>query len=226
MNICDGIKVYNGGRGGNVAELTHGGECFQKRNRKVMCEDRGRRCKDALAEYISSFYPSGVPTWAQEAITAATDLTCDEFPFASSLEGGNPARGVTRCVPADDNNWQGGVMSSFFNPRNRKFIRPGEKYWVEVVGWNCDKQAAARRSDGVDGYLMGRDAFTTAEGVNRTGRMLNFLTPKILANGHYSRTIPELQPVRKQCQPNAHASRGSNSRLVSRYNHLVAFLQN
>jgi hypothetical protein len=138
-----------------------------------MCELKGQRCKDAIAEYVSSFYPTGIPTWAQEAITAAGDLTCDEFPFASSIEGGKPNAGVTRCVPSDDNNWQGGTMSSYFNRRNRKYIAPGEKYVVKVVGWNCDKQVPAKRSIHDSPHAMAllraRDAFTKSGGVNRTG---------------------------------------------------------
>ncbi|KAI3317850.1 hypothetical protein HD806DRAFT_359034 [Xylariaceae sp. AK1471] len=169
INICDGINEVNGGKGGNTLQLTHGGKCFQMRNRKSMCENKGRRCKDAINDYIQSFYPSGVPTWAQEAITAAGDLTCDEFPFASSIEGGDPSRGkgITKCVPSDENNWQGGTMSSYFKMGNRNYVQPGEKYHIEVVGWDCNKQEPAKRSPTAP--FIARNAFTSADGVKRTG---------------------------------------------------------
>ncbi|KAE8214488.1 hypothetical protein CF327_g2117 [Tilletia walkeri] len=38
--------------------------------------------------------------------------SCDEYPFASSAEGG--AGAVTRCVPSHENSVQGGTLSSFY----------------------------------------------------------------------------------------------------------------
>ncbi|KAK0536252.1 hypothetical protein OC835_002092 [Tilletia horrida] len=38
--------------------------------------------------------------------------SCDEYPFASSAEGG--AGAVTRCVPSRENSVQGGTLSSFY----------------------------------------------------------------------------------------------------------------
>jgi hypothetical protein len=169
MNMCDGINEVNGGNGGNTLQLTHGGKCFKRRNRRPMCENKGRRCKDAINDYIQSFYPSGVSPWAQEAITAAGDLTCDEFPFASSIEGGDPSpgKGITKCVPSDENHWQGGTMSSYFKMGNRNYVQPGEKYQIEVVGWDCNEQKPAKRSPTAP--FIARDAFTSADGVKRTG---------------------------------------------------------
>lgn len=170
MNMCEGIKVRNG-QGGNKLQLTHGGKEFTKKNRKEMCGESD--CRNALNEYIQLFYPDGIPPWAQEAITVAGDLQCDEFPFASSVEGGNKGAGVTKCVPADDNRWQGGTMSSYFNSRNKKYIRPGETYFIEIVGWDCDKQAPTKRS--TPSLLIARDAFTSADGVKRTGGLFRFM---------------------------------------------------
>ena len=167
MNMCDGIKDFNS-VGGETLELTHGGKCFQKQNRKAKCQQKGTRCKDAIGQYISDVFPGAtVPAWAQAAIVAAGDLSCDEFPFASSIEGSDPTHGVTKCVPSDDQNWQGGTMSSFFNPNNKKYISPGEKYVVEIVGWDCSKQAPTRRRPVA--FLKPRDAFTDPAGVNKTG---------------------------------------------------------
>jgi len=132
-----------------------------------MCKENGiSACGAALQSYISSFYPSGVPSWASAAITAAGDMQCDEFPFASSVEGGDPATGVTVCVPSEDNGWQGRTMAPFFRGPN-PLIVPGEKYVVQIVGWNCNSQSPTnkRRSLG----LVARDAFSGG-GVNLTGR--------------------------------------------------------
>ncbi|KAK0536240.1 hypothetical protein OC835_002080 [Tilletia horrida] len=38
--------------------------------------------------------------------------SCDEYPYASSAEGG--AGAVTRCVPSHENSVQGGTLSSFY----------------------------------------------------------------------------------------------------------------
>jgi hypothetical protein len=78
-------------------------------------------CANGVKSYIqsiypSSRYPSGPPTWVSAAITAAGDMTCDEFPFASSVDGGDLNNGVRICVPSEDNGWQERPMSPFFNP--------------------------------------------------------------------------------------------------------------
>jgi hypothetical protein len=168
-NMCRGIDKLNGGSGGNTVELTHGGKCFQEQNRPIMCEENGvSSCRDAINSYIKQFYPTNVPPWASAAIEAAGDLQCDEFPFASSVEGGNKATGVTFCVTSDDNGWQGGKMSSYFRKGLRKYIAEGEKYIVEITGWSCDKQQPVPRSrHSVE--LQPRDAFSGG-GLTLTGR--------------------------------------------------------
>ncbi|KAI0448395.1 hypothetical protein F5B21DRAFT_122118 [Xylaria acuta] len=139
MNMCRGMKRMNGGKGTQTAKLTHGGKCWQKRNRGIMCPDGF--CKSAIGKYIEQFFPDGVPSWAQDAITAAGDLECDEFPFASSLQGGDLVNGVTVCLPADDNGFQGTTMSKFFRrKKGGRDIVAGEDYIIRIVGWNCTKQ--------------------------------------------------------------------------------------
>lgn len=171
MNMCDGIKKGNGG--GNSMELTHGGRCFQRWNRRKMCRDKGISwCQQEIKQYIKTKYGTDVPSWAEEALASAADMTCDEFPFASSIEGGDLDGGVRRCVPADDNNWQGRSMSKFFSRRimGDDAIKPGEKYKIEIVGWDCNNRAPKVAARAPATFLKQRDAFTNTGGVNRTGR--------------------------------------------------------
>ena len=129
-----------------------------------------------MASYIASFYPtsqypSGLPSWATAAITAAGDMQCDEFPFANSVEGGVANRGSVMCVPAADQSWQGRQISPYTNSGR---IKIGDRYVVLIQGWNCATQApdpkAGTKRAVVDG-MWKRDAFS-AGGVNLTGRKL------------------------------------------------------
>lgn len=135
-----------------------------------MCKENGRSwCTNALKKYVDQFYPTDRPDWVEEAITAAGSMTCDEFPFASSVEGGDLVKGVRVCVPRDDNNWQGTTMGKYFKKGNRNYIALGEKYAIEIAGWDCDKQAPtpivrARKLS----TLAPRDAFTD-EALFRSG---------------------------------------------------------
>ena len=53
--------------------------------------------------------------------------SCDEYSFASSDEGGSGAR--VQWVPQDENNSQGGTLSSFYINNQ---VAPGDKFKVEV----------------------------------------------------------------------------------------------
>lgn len=55
----------------------------------------------------------------------ADSSSCDEYPYASALQGGADA--VTRCVPATENSRQGGTLSSFYT---REGIKNGDSYNV------------------------------------------------------------------------------------------------
>jgi hypothetical protein len=139
-NMCEGIKEVAGAVS-NTIELTKATEAQYRANRKAMCPKGW--CADAVKQYIADKYGNGVPSWAEEAITAAGAMQCDEFPFARTVEGGNLTRGVQKCIPAADNNWQGGTLSKYFkkmfgsNP-NPEFIDVGEKFVVMLAGWNCE----------------------------------------------------------------------------------------
>ena len=62
------------------------------------------------------------------SVTCASGESCDEYPFASSQEGGTGAR--TQCVPAGQQNSQGGTLSSFYSSNG---IGDGDSYCVKVV---------------------------------------------------------------------------------------------
>ena len=169
INMCEGLRQL--GNSNNML-LTYGGECFQKRNRGIMCrEGRKSSCSAAIEEYIRAMYPSGkIPQSAKDAITAAGNLQCDEFPFANSIEGGDLVNGRAVCVPADDQAWQGGTMGKYFKPGSKNYVAPGDKYKIEIHGWDCASQKPLRKRDDVAGSrVFARDAFDTADGITRTG---------------------------------------------------------
>ena len=62
-------------------------------------------------------FPSPRPDWEQ----------CDEYPFASTLEGGPTA--LADLVPATENRSQGGNINNFYF-QNR--VVPGDKFFVKV----------------------------------------------------------------------------------------------
>ncbi|WP_193199654.1 NucA/NucB deoxyribonuclease domain-containing protein [Nostoc sp. MG11] len=57
------------------------------------------------------------------------NTSCDEYPFASSREGG--AGSSIRAVPPTEQNIQGGIISSFY--RNNS-IRNGSRFRVRISG--------------------------------------------------------------------------------------------
>ncbi|KAJ5624626.1 hypothetical protein N7510_000935 [Penicillium lagena] len=144
MNMCEGMKKLNGGKGTQEYQLTYAGpgkrNCWKIRNRRIMCPQGF--CAKAVDEYVNQFYPDGIPNWAKAAIEAAGDMECDEFPFANSLQGGDAVSGTAMCIPSDDNSFQGQSLSGYFS---RKDIVAGEDYVIKIVGWNCDKQEPMRR---------------------------------------------------------------------------------
>jgi Deoxyribonuclease NucA/NucB len=64
------------------------------------------------------------PTAAE---TASGLTSCDEYPFASTVEGG--AGASIAAVPVSEQNSQGGTLSSFYTSNN---IKVGDKFKVAV----------------------------------------------------------------------------------------------
>ncbi|KAJ7055535.1 hypothetical protein C8F01DRAFT_453355 [Mycena amicta] len=72
--------------------------------------------------------------------TATTGLSCDEYPFASSDEGGGTrSTGVVLCVPEQQNNWQGQLMRGWVNSLKKTGFAKGSKFDVEVTGIDCSQ---------------------------------------------------------------------------------------
>ncbi|KAL2203963.1 hypothetical protein CC79DRAFT_1088692 [Sarocladium strictum] len=154
MNMCRGMKKLNGGKATQTMKLTYAGKgennCWQKRNRKIMCpKKKGKNfCANAIGEYVDQFFPDGAPSWAKKAIQEAGDMSCDEFPFANTLQGGDLVNGVVTCLPSDDNSFQGGSMGKYFKKiAGHQAIEAGEDYVIEIQGWDCDKDIPKRRRD-------------------------------------------------------------------------------
>ncbi|KAF3229694.1 hypothetical protein TWF106_000082 [Orbilia oligospora] len=68
-------------------------------------------------------------------------LTCDEFPFASTIEGGNPAQGVRACTPGYQQGYQSVLIGNFglwMNERVSWKNEDGtnEETWVEWIKWD------------------------------------------------------------------------------------------
>jgi hypothetical protein len=55
-------------------------------------------------------------------------ISCDEYPFASSREGGSGAR--TKCVPKRENDSLGATLGNFYRANN---IKNGDKYCVKTT---------------------------------------------------------------------------------------------
>jgi hypothetical protein len=157
INMCRGMKKMNGGKATQKMKLTYAGKggrnCWQKRNRKIMCPKiKGKSfCANAISEYVDQFFPDGAPSWAEKAIQEAGDMSCDEFPFANTLQGGDLVNGVVICIPSDDNSYQGGTLGKYFKKiRGYQAIEAGEDYMIEIQGWDCDKLEPTRKRNYLD----------------------------------------------------------------------------
>lgn len=58
--------------------------------------------------------------------------TCDEYPFASTQQGGDPDYGSIASITADDNSAGGGIINKFYTDHR---IAVGDEFWVRVVQW-------------------------------------------------------------------------------------------
>jgi hypothetical protein len=68
-----------------------------------------------------------------ESVPRPTGYQCDEYPFASSFEGGaamSPPNRISAWVPAVENNLQGQILQAFY--RTNRLIQgsPGDAYYV------------------------------------------------------------------------------------------------
>ena len=92
-------------------------------------------CADAIKDY-AKLHPEVDPA----DLVVASGMSCDEFPFASSKQGGDLIKGTRICVEGWENSWQGGTMS-----RKLSRLVDGDDFLVKIEGWDCDKQAPVKR---------------------------------------------------------------------------------
>lgn len=65
-------------------------------------------------------------------ITSGSNLACDEYPFASTDQGGDPDNVSLTAVPGDQNDKQGFILSDFYRVNFAGYTRPGP-FNVRVV---------------------------------------------------------------------------------------------
>lgn len=133
-NMCRGLAAHSSSSDPSTAILTLEKSTgntlrrFKARNRRLsLCTGSGRlRC------------PPG--------------FSCDEFPFASSVEGGSGAQ--IMCVPRWQNDWQGSYYGSWLSEQlnSGKLIRGGQ-YRVTIKGLDCSKYLRKRLNARNDGLL-------------------------------------------------------------------------
>ncbi|KAL2793183.1 hypothetical protein BJX66DRAFT_339089 [Aspergillus keveii] len=61
-------------------------------------------------------------------------FSCDEFPFASSVEGGYDA--FLRCIPSNENKVQGGLIGGFYRQNS---LKPNGQDKYKIAVQNADK---------------------------------------------------------------------------------------
>ncbi|MCJ1245915.1 hypothetical protein MMC30_003119 [Trapelia coarctata] len=127
-----GIKKYLGQVSQEI-QLTKS-KADQQANRDIMCPDGF--CADGIKEYIKAF-----PDVDPADLVVASGMSCDEFPFASTTQGGNLNKGTRICLEGWENSWQGGKMS-----RKLSALADGDDFKIIIKGWDCDKQAPVKRS--------------------------------------------------------------------------------
>jgi hypothetical protein len=90
------------------------------KRRQIQCPKQPRYCAPAEAALNRQLGRSG---------KGILPLQCDEFPWASSEQGGAylaSDRRTATCVPAYQNNWHGQcIQSRRFSPQGRKQVQPG-----------------------------------------------------------------------------------------------------
>ncbi|KAF9463133.1 hypothetical protein BDZ94DRAFT_1259680 [Collybia nuda] len=143
-NMCNGL------RGKNTETLTYRGPDLNER-------DRTRVAAGCVDGYCADLIARGLVT--------SNFRSCDEYPPASSLEGGAsrlPIQRAINCIPIRENSHQGGKfggMQSKLRKLGVNFQR-GDKF---VVSIDCDK---------VLGSLVPRSGSASSEEVNEKGQHL------------------------------------------------------
>lgn len=77
--------------------------------------------------------PSFAGQTKQSGSNAGMPLSCDEYPFASTTEGGSGAH--VGCIVAWQNGLQGWYLSNFYRDYN---MQPNDQFVMEITGIDCD----------------------------------------------------------------------------------------
>ncbi|KAG5300160.1 hypothetical protein I7I50_06224 [Histoplasma capsulatum G186AR] len=138
-SMCDGIKDYTGC-------VTEEMELKYEPDKKTRADNRSKKCPDDFCKPenidcdpanpntpCNQYYQFIDFSASQLSNNHPFQLTCDEFPFANSKEGGNPKRGTSICVPAWQQNIQGGYLSGI----GKRASGPDRSYILKIVGWDC-----------------------------------------------------------------------------------------
>ncbi|EDN10003.1 hypothetical protein I7I51_07180 [Histoplasma capsulatum] len=110
-------------------------------DKKTRADNRSKKCPDDFCNCdpanpntpCNQYYQFIDFSASQLSNNHPFQLTCDEFPFANSKEGGNPNRGTSICVPAWQQNIQGGYLSGI----GKRASGPDRSYILKIVGWDC-----------------------------------------------------------------------------------------
>ncbi|KMU79805.1 hypothetical protein CISG_08085 [Coccidioides immitis RMSCC 3703] len=113
-NMCLGLRKRNAPVNGEI--LTYAGARSQNRQ-QTQCKG-GDCCKGQTKSHGAN---KGFP------------LSCDEYPFSSTVEGGPHAH--VGCIVAFQNGAQGDYLKAFY--RDYK-LKKGDKYYMKITGIDCD----------------------------------------------------------------------------------------
>jgi len=136
--------MCNGLRGKNTVELTYSGK-------QTASQQRTKRGQAGC-----------VPGYCKNLGQAGLN-SCDEFPPASTDEGGNATPSLQRavnCIPGVQNSYQGGKLGSFIRNQN---LQQGDSYIISI---DCDKVLGSinKRDNAINVPIRGRDAVPQVSG--------------------------------------------------------------
>ncbi|KAF9054193.1 hypothetical protein BJ165DRAFT_1522741 [Panaeolus papilionaceus] len=129
-NMCEGMKRGNGGIPRNTEVLTYRGKAKKFPRGKV------RKAAGCVSKYCRKLIDTGA---------SASLNSCDEYPPAMSLEGGDfrdASERIIACIPDVQNSRQGNRFSNLvqaFEKINGRELQQGDKFVVSV---ECDKVAS------------------------------------------------------------------------------------
>ncbi|GIK02975.1 hypothetical protein Aspvir_007040 [Aspergillus viridinutans] len=110
LGTCQNYCFYAQCRGGAGQQFTYDSDKTKRPGRRQASGCSRTPCSDTSLSY-SKFGNS-----------------CDEFPFASTQEGGSGAR--LRCVDSSENSSEGGQLGAFYGTINN-----GDKFGITIENW-------------------------------------------------------------------------------------------